>query len=83
VAIMDNGVAITCGFCGNDVFSGSVFTGVEAGGGRPDNICCDCVLDLYVIMTGAQMRPLRAGSNQPRSSSQLNRRLYLCPRGKQ
>ena len=80
---MDYGVAITCCFCGADVDGGSVFTGVETGGGSPNCICCDCVLDLYVIMTGAQMRPLRAASNEPRSSSRFNRRLYLCPRGKQ
>ena len=70
---------MTCGFCGNEVSAERVFTGVETGGGRPDCICCDCVLDLYVVMTDSGMRPLRPG-NPSRLFSRLGQVIPLRPR---
>jgi hypothetical protein len=59
---------MTCGFCAKDTPVGRVFIGVERAGGSRDCICCDCVLDLYVVMTAAGMRPLERVRKRSRSA---------------
>ena len=70
---------MTCGFCGNDVSAERMFTGVQTGG-RADRICCDCVLDLYVVMTASAMHPMRPVRDRPRPTLRLARVIRLYPR---
>jgi hypothetical protein len=70
---------MTCGFCGNDVSAERAFIGVEDSAGRPDCICCDCVLDLYVVMTASAMRPLRPPRDPTHAFSRLGQVIRLRP----
>jgi hypothetical protein len=59
---------MTCGFCANDKPVGRVFIGVERDASVRDCICCNCVLDLYVVMTEVGMRPLERVRKTPHSA---------------
>jgi hypothetical protein len=72
---------MTCGFCAKDTRVGHVFIGVERAGGSHDCICCECVLDLYVVMTSVGMRPLERVRKPPRSAPGA-RITHLEPRRK-
>jgi hypothetical protein len=71
-----------CGFCAKDMPAGRVFIGVESAGGRRDCICCDCVLDLYVVMTAVGMRPPERVRKRPGVSSKAADVVRLSPRKK-